>query len=114
MTILFLFCFFILVFSGAPLFVIVGAVTALCFAIWAPNVHDFSGLLQVTQKMEQLLEKQEFIAIPLFIASGAVMTAGGIAKRLVAIMRAAFGWIPGGLAISAVAACMFFAANSGS
>jgi C4-dicarboxylate transporter, DctM subunit len=95
---------------GVPLFVIVGTATALCFAIWTPDV----GLLPIMQSMEGLVKKQEFLAIPLFMASGAIMTAGGIARRLIDVARAALGWMPGGIAIASVAACMFFAAISGS
>jgi C4-dicarboxylate transporter DctM subunit len=42
------------------------------------------------------------------------MTEGDIARRLIAFAKALFGWLPGGLAISAIFACVFFAAISGS
>lgn len=102
---------FILV--GAPLFTIVGVATALCLAFFT-DFTQFSDLKILIQHIENLATKQEFLAIPLFMASGAIMTAGGIAKRLVELMEALLGWMPGGLAIAAVAACMFFAAISGS
>ena len=102
---------FILV--GAPLFAIVGVATALCLAFFT-DFTQFSDLKILIQHIENLATKQEFLAIPLFMASGAIMTAGGIAKRLIELMEALLGWLPGGLAISAVAACMFFAAISGS
>jgi C4-dicarboxylate transporter DctM subunit len=99
---------------GVPLFVIVGSATALSFRWFTEDHQSFESLLPIAQNMEQLLTKQEFLAIPLFMASGAIMTAGGIAQRLVDIARAALGWLPGGLAVAAVFACMFFAAISGS
>lgn len=99
---------------GVPLFVIVGVATALCFVWFTPDHQTLFDLLPVTQNMEGLLTKQEFLAIPLFMAAGAVMTAGGIAKRLVDVAHAALGWLPGGMAVASVAACMFFAAISGS
>ncbi len=102
-----------LVVIGAPLFVIVGGVTALCLALLTP-LAGFHDLQILVQNMEGLATKQEFLAIPLFIASGAIMTEGGIARRLVELMRALLGHLPGGLAVAAVAACMFFAAISGS
>ena len=98
---------------GAPLFAIVGVATTLCLAFFT-DFNQFSDLKILIQHIENLATKQEFLAIPLFMASGAIMTAGGIAKRLIELMEAMFGWLPGGLAISAVAACMFFAAISGS
>lgn len=114
MTLLFILALLTLVVIGAPLFVIVGTATALCFAFWVPSVTSLDGLLPIMQAMEGLVKKQEFLAIPLFMASGAIMTAGGIAKRLVDVARAGLGWLPGGMGIATVAACMFFAAISGS
>jgi C4-dicarboxylate transporter, DctM subunit len=103
----------VLALIGSPLFVILGTATTLCFAFFLPP-GSTGSLLLVTQNMEGLASRQEFLAIPLFMASGAIMTAGGIAKRLVDVARAALGWMPGGVAIASVAACMFFAAISGS
>ena len=95
---------------GAPLFVLVGAATAFSFAFF----QSAGDLMRIPQTMEGLVGREEFLAIPLFMASGAIMTAGGIARRLVDVARAALGWLPGGMAIASVAACMFFAAISGS
>jgi C4-dicarboxylate transporter DctM subunit len=54
------------------------------------------------------------MAIPYFILGGALMSTGGVAKRLIRFATACVGHIRGGLAISAVLACTFFAAVSGS
>lgn len=99
---------------GVPLFVVVGMATALAFLFFTADHHSAQSLLPMVQNMEELLTKQEFLAIPLFMASGAIMTAGGIAARLVEFAKALLGWLPGGLAVAAVFACMFFAAISGS
>lgn len=112
MTLL-LVCILSLVALGSPLFVIVGMATALSLVTFT-DLNHFQDLRLLIQHMENLATKQEFLAIPLFTASGAIMTAGGIARRLVELMSALLGWLPGGLAVSAVAACMFFAAISGS
>lgn len=98
---------------GAPLFAIVGVATALCLALFT-DLSKFEDLRVLVQHMENLATKQEFLAIPLFTASGAIMAQGGIARRLVAFMSALLCWLPGGMAVAAVAACMFFAAVSGS
>lgn len=102
-----------LVVIGAPLFTILGSATLLCLALFT-DLSQFKDLTLLIQHMENLATKQEFLAIPLFMASGAIMTSGGIARRLVDLMRSLLGWMPGGLAVSAVCACMFFAAISGS
>jgi C4-dicarboxylate transporter DctM subunit len=114
MTLLFVGILLALALIGSPLFVIVGTATALCFALFVPESHTLADLLPMMQNMEGLLTKQEFLAIPLFMASGAIMTAGGIARRLVDVARAGLGWLPGGMAVASVVACMFFAAISGS
>lgn len=114
MTLIFIAALLGLALIGSPLFVIVGSATVLCFYLFTSDLASLKQMVRIAQVMEQLLTKQEFIAIPLFMASGAIMTAGGIATRLVNVARAALGWLPGGMAIAAVAACMFFAAISGS
>ncbi len=100
---------------GAPLFVIVGAGTAAAFASLTGLIHDFWDLGGwMIDPFESLMGKDQFLAIPLFIASGALMTEGGMARRLVEVARAGLGWLPGGLGITSVFACMVFAAISGS
>lgn len=104
----------VLALIGAPLFVIVGSATALCFYLLSTDLANTNQMLMIVQSMEQLLTRKEFLAIPLFMATGAIMTAGGMAARLVNIAKAGLGWLPGGMAVAAVTACMFFAAISGS
>lgn len=99
---------------GAPLFVIVGLVTGVSFWEFTSDIHKFSDFGHLVEPLEELLGKDSFLAIPLFIASGAIMTAGGLAKRLTDVAQAALGWMPGGMGITAVMSCMAFAAISGS
>lgn len=54
------------------------------------------------------------LAVPFFILAGNLMTTGGIAKRIVNFANACLGHITGGLSIVTTAACMFYAAISGS
>jgi C4-dicarboxylate transporter DctM subunit len=103
-----------LIVVGSPLFVIMGAATALAFYLFTPDHDSMTRLVVIMQATENLVTKQEFLAIPLFMGSGAIMTAGGMAIRLVAVARAALGWMPGGVAVASVGACIFFAAISGS
>jgi len=98
---------------GAPLFVIVTLVTVLCWWLYR-DVDTLAGLSIIVKPFSNLIEQDEFLAIPLFIAAGAIMTDGGLAKRLVDIARACVGWLPGGMGVASVLACMFFAAISGS
>ena len=64
--------------------------------------------------MADLSKKPVLLAIPFFVVSGAIMSAGDIANRLVTFAKALVGWLPGGLAIATVGGCSFFAAISGS
>lgn len=54
------------------------------------------------------------IALPLFVLTGDLVAEGGIAKQIMNFARATVGWIRGGLVLTAIFACGFFAAISGS
>ena len=64
--------------------------------------------------MTSLTTKNVFLAIPFFVVSGAIMSAGSIARRLVAVAEALVGGMRGGLAVAALLASVIFAALSGS
>ncbi|MFZ5482316.1 MAG: TRAP transporter large permease [Myxococcota bacterium] len=99
---------------GARLFVVVGVATALAFLGYTEYGDPVIQLDRIVTKMESLTTKNVFLSIPFFIAAGAIMTKGGIAKRLTDLARAGVGWMPGGLAVASVVACIVFAAISGS
>jgi C4-dicarboxylate transporter DctM subunit len=104
-----------LMLMGSRLFVVVGVATMLCFVLYAGgDVPTLVQLDRIVTKMESLTTKNVFLSIPFFIASGSIMTRGGIARRLTDLARAAVGWMPGGMAVAAVVACIVFAAISGS
>lgn len=105
----------VLVLLGARLFVIVGVSTAASFLLFTQSdAGVIITLDRIATKMESLTTKNVFLSIPFFIASGAIMTNGGIARRLTDMARALVGWMPGGLAVASVVACIVFAAISGS
>jgi C4-dicarboxylate transporter DctM subunit len=58
--------------------------------------------------------KEILLSIPLYILAGNIMSRGAMAARLIRMMRALSGPVPGGLAIAAVLSCALFAAVSGS
>lgn len=105
----------LLILLGEPLFVILGMIATCCFYFFMPDIyHDLDSFNIFIEKMFELTDKNVLLAIPFFVVSGTIMTAGKIAQRLIDFARAVTGWLPGGLAISTVLACMFFAAISGS
>ncbi len=109
---------------GSPLFVIIGMLAALAFLLYGDDytigacmtlsTDSICGFDTFPAKMADLSSKPVLLAIPFFVVSGAIMSAGDIANRLVSFARALVGWMPGGLAIATVGGCMFFAAISGS
>lgn len=98
---------------GVPLFALIGLVTILCFTVYTgySEVTQFSPMVE---RMRGLIDQKTLVAVPLFIMSGSVMARGEISTRLIDFARSCVGWIPGGLGMSAVFACVFFAAISGS
>lgn len=97
---------------GVPLFGIIGLLTVTAFVVYlgADQPNEFP----LIERSRGLGDNPTLLAVPLFIMSGAVMGRGEISSRLIGFARACIGWIPGGLAMSAVFACVFFAAISGS
>jgi C4-dicarboxylate transporter DctM subunit len=71
-------------------------------------------LIVIIQQMFNSADSFTLMAIPFFVLSGNIMTAGGMSRRLIRVATALFGGMSGGLAIAATAACAFFAAISGS
>lgn len=60
------------------------------------------------------VEPNHFLAIPLFIVAGELMSRGGVGMRIIGFARAAFGFMPGGLGMVVVGASMIFGGISGS
>lgn len=99
---------------GMPLFVIIGVLAMLCFLLIGEDFRGYETLDLLPDKAADMMSKNVLLAIPFFVVSGSIMSAGGIAQRLVDFARALVGWMPGGLAIAAVFSCVIFAAISGS
>ncbi|MFP5423309.1 MAG: C4-dicarboxylate TRAP transporter large permease protein DctM [Gammaproteobacteria bacterium] len=110
MTILFLFILlFLLMFIGVPIAASLGLAGSVTIMLFSPD-----SVRSLAIKLFETSEHYTLLAIPFFLLSGAFMTTGGVAKRLIDFANACVGHIRGGLAISAVLACMLFAALSGS
>jgi len=71
-------------------------------------------LTQVPETLFNALNKFPLMAIPFFVLAANIMARGGISHRLIEAGNAVVGGVRGGLAMTAVLACMFFAAISGS
>ena len=60
------------------------------------------------------IEQNHYIAIPLFIVTGELMSRGGVGERIIAFARALLGFLPGGLGVCVLGASMIFGGISGS
>lgn len=101
--------FCILVMINVPIGMCLGLASIVALA-----VSQKVPLIVVAQRMFTGLDSFPLLAIPLFMIAGKLMELGGISKRLIKLAYQIVGWLPGGLALISVLACMFFAAISGS
>lgn len=101
--------FIILLIIGAPISLCLAAGGA-CALIFAGDVN----IMVIGQRMFGSLDSFTIMAIPLFMLSGNLMSSGGISKRLTDFCDAILGWLPGGLGVVSIFACMLFGALSGS
>ena len=100
---------FLLLLSTAPISVALGLTAFLYFFYYTTL-----PLTQTTDTLFNSLNTFTLMAIPFFVYAANIMTHGGISRRLTEAANAAVGRFPGGLALTAVISCMFFAAISGS
>ena len=98
---------------GSPLFVLIGIATLGSLFLWS-GFRDPTQFTIIIEGIRSLADSPTLLAIPFFIMSGAVMSKGHISQRLIEFAQAFIGWVPGGMAMSGVIACMLFAAISGS
>ena len=91
------------------LIVVLGIATA--YAYWAFGDGVISNIVVDAW---DAANKDILLSIPLFILAGNIMSKGGMASRLIDLMKALTAPIPGGLAIATILSCAAFAAVSGS
>jgi C4-dicarboxylate transporter DctM subunit len=100
---------FLFMFMGVPIAISLGLASVLTILFFAQD-----SMASLSLKLFTTMEQYTLLAIPFFILSGAFLTTGGVARRLVNVGIALVGHVRGGLAMAGVIACMFFAAVSGS
>lgn len=100
---------FLLLFSSTPIAVALGLATFAYFFY-----YTFVPLTQVPDKLFNALNSFPLMAVPFFIFAANIMSQGGISRKLTEAANAVVGHFRGGLAMTAVLSCMFFAAISGS
>ncbi|MPY98069.1 MAG: TRAP transporter large permease subunit [Actinophytocola sp.] len=100
---------FLLLFSSAPIAVALGLATFAYFFYYTTI-----PLTQIPETLFNALNTFPLMAIPMFVLAATIMSRGGISDRLIKAGIALVGQFRGGLAMTAVLSCVFFAAISGS
>jgi C4-dicarboxylate transporter DctM subunit len=109
MTIAFLFVIlFVFMAIGMPIAVSLGLSSLLTILFFGHESMAAQAL-----KLYETASQFTLLAIPFFILSGAFMTTGGVARRMIRFANACIGHLRAGLGLASVMACMLFAAVSG-
>jgi C4-dicarboxylate transporter DctM subunit len=90
-------------------FVLLGSAVAYAHIVWGEG-----RLTDIAVDAWDAANNDVLLSIPLYLLAGNIMSHGAMAQRLVRVMRAVAGPVPGGLAIATILSCAFFAAVSGS
>lgn len=93
--------------AGAPLFVVLAA--GALSAAWRAGLDPAVLIIE----MVRLAGSPNLVAIPLFTLAGVTLASGGAPARLVRLLNALLGWLPGGLAVVALLSCAIFTAFTG-
>ena len=94
---------------GVPVAVSLGASTVLTMLLFTDL--DIAAMPQL---IFDGINKFALMAIPMFILAGNLLSKGGSARRIIDFAKSMVGHLPGGLPMSAIFACVIFAAVSGS
>lgn len=97
----------ILAILGAPLFVVIAGSAMLGY------YKEGIDLMAIAIEILGIANMPFLSAIPLFTFAGYLLSESNAPKRLVRLTGAFLGWMPGGLALVALAACAFFTAFTG-
>ncbi len=97
----------VLAIFGAPLFTIIAASAMLGYQ------KEGIDLMAVAIEVLGIANMPILSAIPLFTFAGYLLSNSNAPHRLVRLTNAMLGWMPGGLALVALAACAFFTAFTG-
>ncbi|HAL92444.1 MAG TPA: C4-dicarboxylate ABC transporter [Verrucomicrobia bacterium] len=92
---------------GVPMFAVFGALAMMAYR---SSGMDFSIVIGELTRLTGMPMLQ---ALPMFALAGYVLAGSRASQRLLRITRAAFGWMPGGLAMVCIVLCTFLTAFTG-
>ena len=93
---------------GGPIFALLGGL-----AIFATFTQGNPPVELLIRAQDALTKNESLSAIPLFTLAGLLLAEGQSSARLLRLLRALFGWMPGGSAIAAATLCAFFTLFTG-
>jgi tripartite ATP-independent transporter DctM subunit len=93
--------------AGMPIYAVLGGAGLLLF--FASQVT----VVAVPAETYRVVTQPVLPSIPLFALAGVILARGGAPGRLVRLVRAWTGWLPGGAAMATVLGCAFFTAITG-
>jgi len=93
---------------GAPIVTAMGG--SALITIFASDINATTAV----QRFFASIDSAALLAIPFFILAGDLMNKGGLAKRLIGFAGLFVSKVTGGMGMTAILACMLFAAISGS
>jgi C4-dicarboxylate transporter, DctM subunit len=93
--------------AGAPLFAVTAAITLIAFH--AVGIDTAAVIIELSR----LADFPGLIAIPLFTFAGYILAESQAPKRLMNLVQALIGWIPGGMAVVALCTTAVFTAFTG-
>ena len=92
---------------GAPMFAVFGALAMISYR---SSGIDFATVIGELTRLTNMPMLQ---ALPMFALAGYLLAGSRASERLLRITRAAFGWMPGGLAMVCIVTCTFLTAFTG-
>lgn len=98
----------LLIFIKVPIGIALGIISLIVFKMYSLPV------MEVAHQFYSGVDSFTWISIPLFVLAGNLMASGGLSRRIVEFSQSLLGHIRGGLGITTIFACSFFAAISGS
>ena len=93
-----------------PLFTVIAGLSIACF-FFVDN--EWASIQTIVIEMNRLASMPVLVALPLFTFSGCLLAETGAPMRIMNLMRALTGRIPGGIAVAAICSCAFFTALTG-
>lgn len=97
----------ILALLGVPMFAIFGALAMLAYRAIDIDIAIMIG------ELTRLISMPMLQALPMFALAGYLLAGSRASERLLRLTRAAFGWMPGGLAMVTIVTCTFLTAFTG-